>query len=374
MPVGQRAGGGADRRSQVVVGAATLADVVGLPPRDVDAAADPSAVAEVRPVGAVGGPGRRARPAPGAPRARGGGGGRPQPADGGLAGRRQDDAGAAPRHDPAGSSPARRRSRRLSSTRWPACWPRRRRAHGPAVPGAAPLRLAPRACSAAAPPSCVRARSRSRHHGVLFLDELTEFRRDAVEALRQPLEDGRVVVTRAARLRRVPGAVHAGRGRQPVSVRVRRRPRDATAGAGPTGSELYRQKLSGPLLDRIDLRLRVPRLTKAGAAGSARRRTVRVVRARVRAARERQRTGTPELRRRVQRAPARAGRPARRSHLAAGRRRPSSRRAVDALALTGRGFDRALKVARTVADLDGRASASRSQHLAEALSYRDGFE
>ena len=105
------------------------------------------------------------------------------------------------------------------------------------------------------------------HHGVLFLDELTEFRRDAVEGLRQPLEDGRVVITRAvgsvefpARFTLVAAANPCPCGFDGDGVR--------RCVCRPDRVQQYRNKLSGPLLDRIDIRLRIPRLTKDELLGS----------------------------------------------------------------------------------------------------------
>jgi magnesium chelatase family protein len=207
------------------------------------------------------------------------------------------------------------------------------------------------------------------NHGVLFLDELTEFKRDALEGLRQPLEEGHVVVARAigsvgfpARFTLVAAANPCPCGFDGDPVRRCRCPEARV--------EQYRAKLSGPLLDRIDLRLRVPRLTDQELMGSDPGEASGVVRDRVREARERQLTryaGTgvacnahlpgPSARRRARLtadAEALLG------------------RAVASLALTGRGFDRALKVARTVADLAGVERVD-APHLAEALSYREGF-
>ena len=131
----------------------------------------------------------------------------------------------------------------------------------------------------------------------------------------------------------------------------------------------YRQKLSGPLLDRIDLRLRVPRLTKQELMGSEQGETSATIRDRVQSARDRQRgrwshlgvacnahLPGPVARRSVRLSPEA-------EHLLGG--------AVDRLGLTGRGFDRAIKVARTIADLAG-AEVVGPDHVAEALSYRDG--
>ena len=207
------------------------------------------------------------------------------------------------------------------------------------------------------------------HHGVLFLDELTEFRRDALEGLRQPLEDGRVVVTRAAGSVEFPArfTLVAAANPCPCGFDGDQR-RHCRCRADRV--ELYQHKLSGPLLDRIDLRLRVPRLTKQELLGSERGERSDVVRGRVLAARERQRVryggigvtcnahlSGPLVRRHAQLSDD------------AGRLLAS---AVDTLGLTGRGFDRALKVARTVGDLAGARQID-VEHLAEALSYREGF-
>jgi magnesium chelatase family protein len=204
------------------------------------------------------------------------------------------------------------------------------------------------------------------HHGVLFLDELTEFRRDAIEALRQPLEDGRVVVTRIvgsvefpARLTLVAAANPCPCGYEGDPKRHCRCP--------PNRVDSYRQKLSGPLLDRIDIRLVVPRLSKQELLGETVGEPSSAVRARVEEARARQRRryatlGYPcnaQLPGPVARRQARMSRGA--GDVLA--------RAVDSLALTGRGFDRAIKVARTIADLAG-ADEIGADHMAEGLSYR----
>ena len=207
------------------------------------------------------------------------------------------------------------------------------------------------------------------HHGVLFLDELTEFRRDAVEGLRQPLEDGRVVITRAV------GSVEF-----PARFTLVAAANPCPCGFDGDGSkacacrsdrvQLYRNKLSGPLLDRIDIRLRIPRLTKQELLGSATGESSAVARARVEEARERQRvrwaglgvTSNAHL----------PGPVARRSCAPSASAEALLAKAVESMALTGRGFDRAIKVGRTVADLAGSERVE-SEHLAEALSYRSGF-
>jgi len=208
------------------------------------------------------------------------------------------------------------------------------------------------------------------HHGVLFLDELTEFHRDAIEGLRQPLEDGRVVVTRAIGSVAFPARFMLVAAANPCPCGYAGDPRRACRCRGDRVNA-YRQKLSGPLLDRIDLRLRVPRLTKQELIGIGEGEPSADVRARVEMARERQRA---RLERLGFRSNADVPGPVTRRevHLTQDAERLLGD-AVDALHLTGRGFDRALKVARTIADLAGLDRVDRN-HVAEALSYRHGAD
>jgi magnesium chelatase family protein len=131
--------------------------------------------------------------------------------------------------------------------------------------------------------------------------------------------------------------------------------------------ELYRQKLSGPLLDRIDLRLDVPRLSKGELLGESPGESSPAVRERVQAARERQRARYASLG--VSCNGQLPGPLARREARLSASAEALLAKAVESLALTGRGFDRALKVARTIADLAG-AEPTGADHVAEALSYR----
>ncbi|MEA2124379.1 MAG: magnesium chelatase family protein [Solirubrobacteraceae bacterium] len=200
------------------------------------------------------------------------------------------------------------------------------------------------------------------HRGVLFLDELSEFNRNSLEALRQPLEDGRVVVVRAQRVLTFPtGAMLV-----------------AAANPCPCGLEGDRcrcsaaerarhdRRLSGPLLDRMDITVHVGRPDAArmrddGAPASA------AVRERVVAARARQ---TARLRGSGATCNAQLTPPMLRE---LARITPSARRRLfelyDAEALTARGHHRVLRVARTVADLDGSAEVG-PEHVSAALVMR----
>jgi magnesium chelatase family protein len=201
---------------------------------------------------------------------------------------------------------------------------------------------------------------------VLFLDEVTEFRRDALEGLRQPLEDGRAVITRAVGTVDFPAGFTLVAASNPCPCGFEGDPRRACR-CPPHRAEWYRQRLSGPLLDRMDVHLAVPRLTRGELLGSVPGESSSAVRDRVEAARERQRArlrGTPwSCNARMPGAAAR-----RSAALTAGAEEELSR-AVDRLALSGRGFDRAVKVARTIADLEGRDRVD-GDHVWEALQFR----
>ena len=207
------------------------------------------------------------------------------------------------------------------------------------------------------------------HYGVLFLDELPEFRRDALEALREPLEDGVVSVARAAGARTFPARFLFVAAMNPCPCGHRGDPRRACA-CSPRDVARYRRKISGPLLDRIDLHVEVPALSSSDFGADGDGESSRTVRARVVAAREVQRTrsGDPRL---VNAAlSGRSGR-------AALKPTPDAKalldRAVDRLTLSARAYQRVLRVSRTIADLAGKASLGAAE-VAEALRFRPGRE
>jgi magnesium chelatase family protein len=203
------------------------------------------------------------------------------------------------------------------------------------------------------------------HRGVLFLDELPEFGRAAVDALRQPLEEGYVEIMRGQRTLEFPAnaMVVAACNRCPCA----RRPEDCECTAHEVAR--YRRRLSGPLLDRIDLVCQVDQVPALQLVGSERER----------------RPGSAEIRERVMRARARQharlsgtgalcngdmdGRLTRRKVQLDAALTAGVLAARDRLSLSGRGHDRVLRVARTIADLDDREHL-RGSDLDEALSYR----
>jgi magnesium chelatase family protein len=203
------------------------------------------------------------------------------------------------------------------------------------------------------------------HNGVLFLDELPEFPRHVLEALRQPLEDREVTLARVRGRIRLPARFQLVAAMNPCPCGARGDPRKGCA-CTPRRLASYRSRISGPMLDRIDLHVEVPPLAYADMAGPASERSAPVAR-RVRDARARQhaRASTTGFLTNADLDGAALQRVARPD--ADGRR--LLERAVDQLALTGRAHDRLLRVARTLADLEGAGDVA-ARHVAEALQFR----
>ena len=204
------------------------------------------------------------------------------------------------------------------------------------------------------------------HYGVLFLDELPEFGRDVLEVLRQPLEEGVVNVSRVAGSANFPARVMMVAALNPCPCGFFM---DATRGCSCSISKIrgYLHRISGPLMDRVDVQLEVPRLPKDDILAEEDGESSQAIRARVRRARE------------VQAQRFQGGGIFCNAHM-----RPRDLRkhcplsedvrgflsgAIDQLGLSARAFDRVVKLSRTIADLDGSGDIS-LPHVAEAIQYR----
>jgi magnesium chelatase family protein len=208
------------------------------------------------------------------------------------------------------------------------------------------------------------------HHGVLFLDELPEFPRNALEALRQPLEDGFVTVSRARMTARFPAKFILAAAMNPCPCGYLGHPtRPCSCRAKQVRD--YRSRVSGPLLDRVDLHIEAPpvdidELTRQGVGRGE---TSEVIRARVQEARERQRRryapSHPGIHCNAQLTP--------RALRETCRLEPDAveilKRALTRLGLSARAHDRIIRVGRTIADLAG-AEVIRKEFIAEAIQYR----
>ena len=200
------------------------------------------------------------------------------------------------------------------------------------------------------------------HHGVLFLDELAEFQANVLQALRQPLESGRITITRSGGSVSYPARFTLVAATNPCPCGWVGDPA-RTCRCTPARIDAYQRRLSGPLLDRVDLQVGVRRVALAELASEPRGEPSSAVRARVLAARRRQlgRQGCLNA----------LLKPGRLRQMAA--LEPASRRTLERWAeqkgLTARGFHRAWRVARTVADIEG-AEQIAEPHILEALGYR----
>ncbi|TVQ53712.1 MAG: ATP-binding protein [Rhodobacteraceae bacterium] len=206
------------------------------------------------------------------------------------------------------------------------------------------------------------------HRGVLFLDELPEFSRPVLESLRQPLEAGETVVARANAHIRYPSRVQLIAAMNPCRCGHLADPALACSRAPGCGLD-YQARISGPLLDRIDIRIETPAVSPADLSRAPRGEPSAAVAARVAEARARQ-----------ARRYARMGAPIATNAEADGGvleqvATPDAAgvdlldRAAEKLRLTARGYHRVLRLARTIADLDGAAAVGRA-HVAEAVGYR----
>ena len=210
------------------------------------------------------------------------------------------------------------------------------------------------------------------HNGVLFLDELPEFAPGVLDSLRQPLESGETVIARANARVTFPARFQLIAAMNPCKCGLAGTP-GHTCRRGDACAADYQARVSGPFLDRIDLRVDVPAVSAADMIGPVDAESSATVAGRVDQARERQRQRYAE-----------AGEPAIFTNAAAGPTliekvvNPDKEsqslllQAAERFRLSARAYHRVLKVARTLADLAGVERVARP-HIAEALSYRIGF-
>jgi magnesium chelatase family protein len=211
------------------------------------------------------------------------------------------------------------------------------------------------------------------HNGVLFLDELPEFHRDVLEALREPLEEGRVVISRATGTMTFPANFMLVAAMNPCPCGFYGDPKRECR-CSPNMITKYRNKISGPLLDRIDIHVEVPSVKYKEMAGEATGEQSEKIRTRVEEARaaQRYRFGHPT-------SPDGLRRTSTNSRITPKEMKEFCRldeecqqllkMAMTELNLSARAYDRILKVSRTIADLD-HAEPIQSQHISEAIQYR----
>jgi len=202
------------------------------------------------------------------------------------------------------------------------------------------------------------------HNGVLFLDELPEFKRSVLETLRQPLEEGVVTISRAAGTMTFPSQFMLVAAMNPTPDG--KMPSESRS--SPREIQHYLGRISGPLLDRIDLHVEVPQVKFRELASTQPAETSAQIRGRVVAARQRQRLrfgGKPKVR-------CNAHMEARELKAHCGldeATRELLKQAMTEYHLSARAYDRILKVARTIADLAAVETIA-SEHISEAIQYR----
>ncbi|MBP9762030.1 YifB family Mg chelatase-like AAA ATPase [Patescibacteria group bacterium] len=204
------------------------------------------------------------------------------------------------------------------------------------------------------------------HHGILFLDELPEFSRATLECLRQPLEDGYIHISRAQSCVRYPARFSLLAAMNPCPCGYRS-DKERTCTCSQLMYEHYRQRISGPLLDRIDLYLDVPRVETDALTQLPQGETSAVIRERVQRARDLQLKRFEKVGITTN-AQASSEQVTQHFHLTSGAEQVL-RQAIQRFRLSARSYFRLLKVSQTIADLAGETELE-TCHVAEALQYR----
>lgn len=202
------------------------------------------------------------------------------------------------------------------------------------------------------------------HHGILFLDELPEFDREVLEVLREPLESGRILISRAARQAEFPAQFQLIAAMNPCPCGYLGDPKNRCQ-CRTEQIHRYRARLSGPLLDRIDMHLEVPALPLEVLTQTASKpeESSKSILKRIMPAVERQKARSPRLNARLSNTEAQSYCPLDQ------KTQNFLHQAMEKLGLSARAYYRTLKVARTIADLEDSPQIQLS-HLQEALSYR----
>jgi magnesium chelatase family protein len=204
------------------------------------------------------------------------------------------------------------------------------------------------------------------HNGVLFLDELPEFKRNVLEVLRQPLEDGNITVSRVVGSMNYPACFMLVAAMNPCPCGFFTDPQKE-CGCTPPQIQRYRSKVSGPLLDRIDIQVEVPALRYQELASKDAGEPSSAIRQRVNAARQIQ---LARFQKRNLHANAQMGTRDIKKYCAV---KPEAEKllevAINKLGLSARAYSRVLKVSRTIADLEGSEDIQPS-HVSEAIQYR----
>jgi magnesium chelatase family protein len=208
------------------------------------------------------------------------------------------------------------------------------------------------------------------HHGVLFLDELPEFARATLETLRQPLESGRVMVARASAHLTYPARFQLVAAMNPCRCGYLD-DADRSCNRAPRCAQDYQSRISGPLLDRIDLNVHVSAVTPHDLTFAPPGENSQAVGARVMAARDiqRKRFEAMDLKVPISLNAHVTGNALEEVATPDAEGQTYLLKAAERFKLTGRGYHRILRVARTIADLD-RSDQVRGRHVAEAIAFR----